>query len=339
MPLRTLRCAVVAGALATLTAAGALAQDQTQEPRGIADPARAIDNWLGTDQVDKELLGRTVAAVLDAGVPGLRGLGQRLRAAGPPTGLASRALRSLATHVCLGFLKRQADSRIAFAGQYAPLGELQPYAGELLLGLLLEPPDWFPYPSRKDVIPALRDLFTAPPPDAALDAMAAIADNADEDSAVRRAVAHALFQWGRPRYVQPELDRWRKQSTEGTLEDRVAALRELAEVHYQLRDYRSAAMTHLSLQSLAGKSGVELRPADFYGAACCLALSGDVERAFAALEQCALLQASASVDPSLKMTRQQFERDPELARLRGGERFERLLQTAFGKTAARDKDR
>src|SRR5689334_9611088 len=117
MPLRTLRCAV---GLAIWMAAGGLARAEAQEPRGAADPARAIGTWVDSDQVDKELLDRTVTAVLDAGVPGLRCLGQRLRAAGPPAEPATKGLRSLATHVCLGFLKRQADSRIAFAGQYAP---------------------------------------------------------------------------------------------------------------------------------------------------------------------------------------------------------------------------
>jgi hypothetical protein len=329
MPLGTLRCAVLAGGLATLMAAGAPAQEP--KPRGAAEAGRAIETWITSDQVDKTLLARTVDAVLDAEVPGLRCLGERLRAAGPPAEPATKGLQSLATHVCLGFLKRQADTRIVFAGQFAPLGELQPFAGKLLLQFLLDPPDWFPYPSRKDVIPALRDLFTAPPSAETLDAMAAIVDDADEDSAVRRALSHALYQWGRTRHVQPELERWRQQSTEGKLEDRVAALRELAEVHYQLRDYRNAAKVHLSLQALATASRVELRPADFYASACCLALSGDLERAFKALEQCAALQASAEVDPSLKMTRQQFERDPELARLRGSERFERILQAAFGK--------
>lgn len=328
MPSPTLRCAVLAVGFGLLIAV-ARPQEPAPSGRGGQDAARAIDAWLASDQNDKERLARTVAAVLDAGRPGLRGLGERLRAR--PSDPVIRAVESLATHVCLGFMKREADTYIVFAGQFEPLAELQPYAGTLLLELLLNPPDWFPYPNRKDVVPPLRDLLAVPPPDATLDAMAAIADNDTEDSAVRRAVSRGLHQWGRPRHVQPELERWRQQSTEGKLEDRVEALRALAQVHYDLRDYRSAAKVHLSLQALAAGGKLDLRPGDFHSAACCLALSGDLERAFSSLERCAELQASAAVDPSHKLRRQQFERDPELARLRGGERFERILATAFGK--------
>ncbi len=333
--------------LPLLLAAVAAAQPPTpQQPKQDPPPDRAaLDRaavkWLASDQNDESLLGVTVRAIRAAGEDGLRWLGEKLQAEDGRSTPYARGLRSLVRHVCLDFLEQARKSGMQFAGQYAPLRHLQPVAGELFERLLLDPPDWYPSNQRLHVVPVLRDLLTAPPGPDLLDRLEGIAgDEAREESGLRRALAFALHQWGRPALAQKAIDRWRAQSAEGDLEDRVHALRSLADVHYQLRDYKAAAAVHVSMQGIARAGQVDLWPSDHYWAACCFALMGDLERAWAAFDECVAMQASPHVDPSLKLERSLFEKDPDIARLRGSERFEAALRKAFPEPAgAKDGER
>ena len=98
-----------------------------------------------------------------------------------------------------------------------------------------------------------------------------------------------------------------------------------------VEDYAKASQTHASLTKLAASSSVPLSPTDWYWAACCHAMRGDVDAGIAALGECAKLQASESIDESHKLPRSLFERDPEIARLRADTRFSGVLDLAFPK--------
>jgi hypothetical protein len=128
--------------------------------------------------------------------------------------------------------------------------------------------------------------------------------------------------------VQSKLEQLLAASAEGSAEDRVPALRQLAELRVELRQWRNAAANWDAMLVLAAKTGAEVRPVDWYGAACAHCLAGNRDRALECLEACAALQVSG-IDPSVKIERRQLEQDPDLASVRGTERFKKVLAKAF----------
>jgi hypothetical protein len=303
--------------------------------------AAAVDAWLASDLVDEKRLQATVQAVLADPALGLPWLGVRLRQAlAAPTERASKGITALSTHVVLGFLQRTRESGITWRGQYAPLRELQPFAGDLLVQLLLQTPDWFPDTHRGHLVPALRDLFPTAPSMPVLLGVVAIVENTEiEPASLRLDLSCLLWQWGRKEPAQQQLAQLRAAAAEGDADDRLFALRQLAHLQYRLGDYVRAAATHASMRVLADSARIRLSPTDWYWAACCSALTGDREGGIAALRRCAALQASAEVDASLKLPRKLFEHDPEIALLRADPRFAELLAQAFPSKPARDKER
>jgi hypothetical protein len=308
-----------------------------QQPATGPEAAKqAVATWLQSGMSDEQLLGKTVKAVLDGGDAALQWFGGELATATDQTEARTKGLQAVGTHVCLDFVKRAVKSDMVFAGQYDPLRPLLPFAGGLFLKLLLQTPDWYPDTFRAQLVPPLRDLFPQSPGQSEVLGMIELVKNvAVEPENLRVQLALGLFQWGHPEFVQPVLDRWRQASGDGDAGDRVEALRMLADLQYQLRQYGQSANTHRLMEALAAKSGVPLWPTDLYASACVHALSGDLDKAIAEFEQCIGRQTSGTVDPSLHIKQKVFELDPEIKSLRGTERYRQAMQKAFpGKTAA-----
>lgn len=306
---------------------------------GAQQPAQqdfaAVEHWLRSDQTERDGLEAAVKELLADAPAGCAWLGAELRR---DVGRdRKKGLEAMVSQVTLEFLQRQNRSGVRFAGQFDPLRPLQPQVGEFLFGLLLDTPQWYPDSHRSRLIPALRDLQPGSPGEPLVGRIVALAENrAIEPEPLRRALACMLWQWGLPQFAQERIDALVQQSTEGDVEDRIRVLLELAELHYELREYRSAAATHRSAQAMAKASHLALKPIDWYQSACAHALIGDVDRAFDALRECAALQASPTVDSSLKLLRSLFETDPEIAVLRRDARFAALLVAAFpGESAPR----
>jgi hypothetical protein len=240
--------------------------------------------------------------------------------------------------VVLEYLRRTEKSGMTFAGQHAPLKSLQPFAGDLLQRLLLATPDWYPDTHRRQLVPALRDLYATPPSSATLLGVIAIVENVEiEPADLRQDLACLLWQWGHKEYAQARLDELQAASGEGDAEDRIYALRQLGGLQYRLRDYGRAAGTHAALGALADRAGIRLSPTDWYWTATCHALAGNQERGLVALRRCVELQAASDVDQSIKLPRKLFEQDPEIELLRKAPEFAGLLARAFPKRAAEDR--
>lgn len=313
----------IASAIATACLTGAVGAQQPTSP-----DFAAVERWLGSDQTAREGLEAAVKELLADAPAGFAWLGAELRR---DVGRDRRkGLEAMVSHVTLEFLQRQDRSGIRFAGQFEPLRPLQPQVGEFLFGLLLDTPQWYPNSHRARLIPALRDLQPGSPGEPLVGRVVALAGNLEiEPEPLRLAVACLLWQWGIGQFAQERIDSLVQQSTEGDVEDRIRVLLELAELYHELRNYRSAAATHRSVQAMATAASVALKPIDWYQSACSLALTGDVDRAFAALRECAARQASPTVDSSHKLLRSLFETDPEIAVLRRDARFAAILATAF----------
>ncbi|MBX3462647.1 MAG: hypothetical protein KF830_05720 [Planctomycetes bacterium] len=297
-----------------------------QEP--AAPPWPQTERWLQSDQAARPALEAAVAELLLDPPAGCAWLGAQLRAeAGPER---RKGLTALVAHTTLEFVRRQRESGVRFVGQYLPLQPMQPQVGDFLFGLLLDTPDWFPHTHRVRLVPALRDLQPVSPGAPRLGRVLALAEDEErEPEPLRGALACLLWQWGLPELAQQRLDALRRQSTEGDAEDRLRVLLELAELQYELREYRAAAATHRGLQAMARNANLQLKPIDFYQAACAHALAGEVDRALDALDACAALQASPEVDSSRKLERSLFDGDPELAALRPHPRFAGIVARAF----------
>jgi hypothetical protein len=281
-----------------------------------------------------------VRAILDAQPPVLADLGQQLRDAqardaGAPLD-ADRgpyhALRHLVEQAALGFVKRAVDSEMFHAGQYDELRALQPHVGEFFFGLVIDPPDWFHDDQRPWIVAALRDVQPGKVDEARLQRLREIAEDEDsETERLREALVFALAQWGDRELVERRLAAARAGQSAGDVEDRHAALQREAAIRYMLREYAAAAGAHQRYLRSAEAAGLRITPEDYYNAACCLALAGNADAAFAELDRCVDLMQTGRVDASLMLERKLFENDRDLAALRGTPRFAALVERTFAK--------
>jgi hypothetical protein len=290
----------------------------------------AAERWLASDQTSRELQAEAVDGLLARPEAGFAWLGSRLAEAQADAD-GRKGVEALTTHAVLEFVQRQDKREVRFAGQFEPMLPVQSVACDFLFGLLLDPPEWFPHTHRKKLVPALRDLQPHSPGEPRLGRVLAIAENEEiEPEDLRFALAAMLHQWGHPDLARRRLEELKRASAESEVDDRVRALRELAEFQYVLRDYRAAAATHRSMLALATASSVMMYPIDHYAAACACALSGDVDRGIEALRRCAELQASEETDSSHKLKRELWQTDPEIAALRRDPRYAAIFARAFG---------
>jgi hypothetical protein len=296
------------------------------------DMATAAERWLASEQNDVELRDRASQLLLREPKLGAAWLAAQLPAMSrAPTESRSKGVQALAMQFVLGHLEQQRKTGMTYSGQYDLLLQLQPFSGDFLFELLLQPPDWFPLTHRVRLVAPLRDLQPRTPDTARLEAVVALVENKTvEPQELRWALAAALWQWGTRKYAEEVVAELRQNAGEGDAEDRVQSTLALADYHTLLRDYRKSAAAHVSAQLLARSGNVQLRPVAWYAAGCVHALLGESERALVALETCATMLASPDLDSSLRLSRSLFDTDPELASLRGDPRFAALVTKAFG---------
>ena len=325
-------------ACALVLAAASAAMAQGQDDGKLVAAREALGKWLASDLADTTVLDRAVTAILAAGAPALDEVGDRARRAKLADDLpAGRALDAVITHVVIGFLKRETESGMIFAGQYDALRGLQPYAGKLLLRLLVDTPDWFSQQERHLLVFPLRDVFVQSPGEDVCKQLHEIAVDEDyEPEPLRQNLAFALAQWGDRGLIDARIARVTKDAdADGIRDDRRAALRyELADIYYTLREYERAAQIHVEMLRRAEASGTRLTPLNYYNAACCLARAGEGQAALDELQRAAILMRSGRVDPSQMLERKLFERDPDLASVRGSAPFAKIVETAFGSKPA-----
>lgn len=290
--------------------------------------------WLAAEQPTRAQLDAAIERLIAEPTTGFEWLGRERTAAAPDRAARRKAIESLATHTVVEFVRRQHRAGVRHAGQYTPLAKLEPFAGELLFSLLLETPAWFPHTHRVRLVPALRDLFPRAPSEARLVQVAALAKSSIEPEDLVRALDGLSWQWGDKQPAQARIDELKRASAEGDVEERVRVMLDLAELWYDLREYRSAAATHRAVLALANGAAATLKPAHHYASACAHALSGDVDQGMAALQRCAAAQTDPGTDASHRLAKTLWDRDPEIALLRSDPRYAKIFAEAFGATAS-----
>jgi tetratricopeptide (TPR) repeat protein len=345
----SLRLACIAFVLSPLLGAQEPAQPQTKagadQPQ---DTAAAIEAWLTSSQTKKDepLLNKAVAAILKEGEPGLQRLAriiaERPQGETPDEAEKKRTsgLNSVLRMTCLGFWEREVRSNVVYAGQFDALKVLQPHAGKLFLGLILEPPAWFPTQRRDQVVRVVRDLFpTGPAPEQKTKLLEIAKDEDFEPDRLRSELAYALAQWGDRSLVDKRIQALEAKIAAGAegakaslVEDRVRAQHELAEVYYQMRDYAKSAELYTAYLRAAEQHKLNPAPNDYYNCACNLSLAGDVDGALAELERCF---AAVSGDPTARDNfRRMMETDMDLKNARASSRYQAIKEAAAG---AREK--
>ena len=212
------------------------------------------------------------------------------------------------------------------------LKQLQPKVGEFYLGLLINTPDWFPDTRRIDVVPAIRDLYPTSPGEAVQEQIKKIASNEDiEPQGLRITLQYALAQWGDRSLVKDHINELNARAQSKDAEISMLAHKELAAVYYMMRDYLTAARMHRVFLTKAEAEAHYLVPVDYYNAACCMSLSGDLGSALNLIQRCLKLNTSDRVDDSVKLSRKLFDNDPEVRAVRKTERFRKLVAAAFAK--------
>lgn len=317
-----------------LLAGGAAAQPPAPE-RAVAEAVRqSVEAWL-EQPVRIETRAKAVEAILDDGRPALQFLGGLLSevekvAPGSPEERRRQALESLTAALALDYIERVQKSEMFYAGQYDDLRVLQPHVGNLYLNLLVETPDWFAEQRRPLLIPALRDLYPTSPSEALLRQLRDIAEDEELESwNLRLGLFCALAQWGDRELIDRYLAELQQRASRVDAEDRLEIDRTLARTYHLLRDYEAAAREYGRLLRNAEAGEIVVRPEDYYNAACSSSLTGDLESALRELERCVALLCSGTVDSSLMLKRDLFERDPELANIRKTKRFRDLVSKAF----------
>lgn len=248
-----------------------------------------------------------------------------------------KAMDLLITNTVIEFMRRRHQSGITFAGQYEGLRALQPWSGALLVELLFDTPQWYPHTHRVRLVRPLRDVCPQAPSEAHMARALALVESSIEPEELRRAVACLLWQWGNKQPAKERLDALRRESGEGDAEDRIRILTSLAELQYELLDYRASAATYRAVQALAASTRLDLKPIVLYASACSHALIGDVEHGLEVLDRCAARLASPHLDATFKLERSLWENDPEIASLRRDPRFAAIFARAFAPTPEPEK--
>ena len=334
---------------ACLAAATAGAQDPVEQdpeppkPDPVETARVAIDRWVRSDLDDRGVLDAAVEAILAAGKPGLELVAKEIDRTRQEDRKRLMAVDSLTTSTVIGFVQKATESGMIFAGQYDDLRVLQPAAGRFLLGLVVDTPDWFPDDMRPQIVPALRDVFPTGPSPEMLDRLTEIcADEEFETEALRVQLGYALAQWGRRRFVQARLEELETNAGRGQTSDELYFVRELARLHYQLRDYPRAADRWQRFLAGTRALGTDPRALDLYDAACCAALAGRADAGLDAVEACLKAVAAGRTDSTQEITREMFETDPDLRLLRSLPRFQKAVKAAFGdggESSDNDRDR
>jgi tetratricopeptide (TPR) repeat protein len=236
----------------------------------------------------------------------------------------------------LRVFRDQNESGAIFAGQYTALKELGPSSLKTVSAWVVSPPvRTAPEPLRIQCLKAIRDMVDGQPDGKLLESLKSIANDEFEDAGVQREAKYALSQFGDRSFIDPQIKKLEEQLKGENDELKGDALAELSEIHYQLRDYKSAVETykkHIGLIE-AGKiekKSVNNMPTVYYNACCSMALAGMTDDAFAYLEKA--LEEGRKGGRSL--TRRLLEVDMDIESLRKDPRFEKLLEKLGGKKKA-----
>ncbi len=238
---------------------------------------------------------------------------------------------AILTNYILRTFRDHADSGAIFAGQYAALKELGPVALETVGAWLVKPPPGGNAANlRVQCIRVIRDLVEDKPDERLAKSLQGIAAEAAATDLQRQA-RYALAQFGDRSFIDPHIQKLEQQIEGDDDAIKGTALAELADTHYQMRDYKSAAevfkrqIAMLEAGKVDRKSVVSV-PTLYYNACCSMALAGMIDDAFVHLEKA--IEEGRKGQP---LGRKLLEVDMDIEVLRQDARFAKVMAAFDGK--------
>jgi tetratricopeptide (TPR) repeat protein len=231
----------------------------------------------------------------------------------------------------LRVFREQQETRAIYAGQYAALRDLGPAGEQLLRKWVTSPsPRMAPALVKSTSIRALRDVVEKP--DEALMAMLKkVATDKFEVREVSREAGWALAQFGDRSLIDPMIAQFEETAKGKTGPEMLQALSELADTHYQLRDYEKA-VDAFKRQITAIEQTPHGAPANlptiYYNACCSMALAGKSDEAFEHLDKA--IEASKKAGQNA-LARRTVEVDMDIESLRKDPRYAKALEKMAGK--------
>jgi hypothetical protein len=295
-------------------------------PAAAPADAKAMAEPLGDDD-------RALVEALVGGEPAAAEAAAAKLQAGAATNAATaqrlgRRAEALLTGYVVRVFREQEETRAQFAGQYNALRDLGPLGLQLLSGWLEKPPAQM----RADLVKtysirALRDVVGGKPDAALMGVLTKVAKSPVESQGVSREAVFALAQFGDRSLVDPQIKSLEERAASEDPAKSAVALGELADVHYQLRDFASAAAMHkrhvaiLEANETVAAATRNL-PTLYYNACCSMALAGQIDDAFAHLDKA----IAVGVRTGQPLTKRLLEVDMDIAALRQDPRFAEVMQ-------------
>jgi hypothetical protein len=240
------------------------------------------------------------------------------------------------------YFRAQLATKTIFAGQHDRLAPCRDAVLPTLLRWAVEAPDSLLDSEellRQAVVAALRDLLGKEAPDAVRDALRAIAKDSFESQGMRLCAMFALAQFGDRARLDPLIAQLKKATHAEKPALRADALRQLADVYYNLREFAASSATYDELLAMEESGAIDLdatfgsAPSFYYNAACSASLGGDLDVAFHRLGQ-ALARGAESGD---QLANTMLRQDGDIARLREDPRFAELMTKYYGDPGETDK--
>lgn len=222
------------------------------------------------------------------------------------------------------YIEDQVATNAIYAGQYSALRKLEWNVQKLLQQWISKAPRQVMNKDalRRASINALRDLIEeGKASDDLRDVLKQLAEDWFEHAEVRKAAVYALAQFGDRTLVEKAIEEATKKTKAEDINSQVQGYYDLANIHYNLRQYDDAVKAYRQLIKLGGS---RLSPVVLYNCACSLALAGKKDEAFAMLEE------SLKRNRPGGMGKRLLETDMDIQSLRKDERFAGLMKKYFG---------
>ena len=228
------------------------------------------------------------------------------------------------------FVDAQLATGAIFAGQYAALAELGWDPVPMLRMWLTEAPKDVaatPVMFREACIHALRDVVTEPS-EALIEQLEKLAGDFLSPERLTSRAKYALYQFGKTEHVDKMLAAAKQQTEGAEVNTRLRGWTQLADIHYNVRDYAAAAAAHAKVIEIV--EGLDPTwaglPSSYYNCACSYALSGNKDEAMKRLARA--LELGKELDSPLEVSL--LQSDMDIRSLRGEPAFAKLMKDYFG---------
>lgn len=233
------------------------------------------------------------------------------------------------------FVEYHIASNAIFEGQYTALKSLEPTHALVQKWIMNPPAKVTSAPGfRLACIRAVRDIYSDEASDELKADLLKIVQKSSENRGLRENAVFALAQFGDRRHADNMIKNFTGMTEKTSAAQQANGYSGLANVHYQIRDYKKAVAAHKAFLRLVESRSVRVPRGPqiyFYNAACTMALARMTDDAFTYLKK--------ALKSGKDLSRRMLMEDMDMVSLRKDPRFAKLIAEYFDKSKAAKKDR